>query len=553
MSHRKKRIFFKIGAGALLSAFVCTQAGLVEVVRAWSVKTHVYSTNFVLEDALPDCTVTLPGTTISGVPFGEYHLDAETCDALQRFEGIYRSGAVDGDALPDFLVGQSIVHPGALGVKEEKNRDPLTDPRPGVFTADSWFQYLMQAARNNGRNDPRKLAYAYGQLAHASGDIFGHTWVNDLAGGVWDWEQLAVVFGHIALENYVNLRTRDLTASERDLIDSTDDSKELREHLAESFITKKGIADHTDIFHYNIFRELKRVSEKTVKTIRSVRKIKKPSGGFFDFLAAIFAFLATAPLRPALIALSFAAEPPAILWRDDVSKGIVGFIEPGQETAQSLLENRPIEIIDHYIEWAGYHGLRMFVVGRPIQAFQKVIKFLAAIGVPLVADINRLIDAEIKRVVTRMVCSYVEDKTGMTCDQWLEIFDQGKGEALLAVRFPPGWSCGDGLDNGGDGLADQQDPDCDLSNLRTYSYAGINLPLVWAFEDLNQAEGSCNDGRDNDGNGISDDDDPTCVEDRFAGNRIAGPAAPASADATITILLSLPNESRTRCGTTRPT
>lgn len=69
-----------------------------------------------------------------------------------------------------------------------------------------------------------------------------------------------------------------------------------------------------------------------------------------------------------------------------------------------------------------------------------------------------------------------------------------------SLRIGAGFSCSDGIDNNGDGLADHKDPLCyypwSAEGPENAGYIGI---------------GACNDNRDNDGDGLADALDPGCV------------------------------------------
>jgi hypothetical protein len=98
-------------------------------------------------------------------------------------------GHIGPDAFPDILVGQMIVHP---GVKR-------------AWKSDEWLRYVYQRAGA----DPSRLAYALGNLGHAAGDVFAHTYVNLYAGDsfVLGDGETDVELRHYALESFIDRHT----------------------------------------------------------------------------------------------------------------------------------------------------------------------------------------------------------------------------------------------------------------------------------------------------------------------------------------------------------
>lgn len=72
----------------------------------------------------------------------------------------------------------------------------------------------------------------------------------------------------------------------------------------------------------------------------------------------------------------------------------------------------------------------------------------------------------------------------------------------------PGGTCSDTIDNGGDGVADQADPDC-------HTDGNAGNPNSWnpGNKEDGGAEGNCADTKDNDGDGLIDTADPDCHTD----------------------------------------
>ncbi len=134
---------------------------------AWKPYTHNYIGDQAYRDATDDGQVTI-GTH-------SYPLDAELVKALKRSRPYYNAGVVGPDGFPDIVYGQSVIHPEETG---------------------EWLSYLVdkawkaQAIRGrpgyaSEEERGRILAFTYGFLTHAAGDMWGHTLINDFADGVF--------------------------------------------------------------------------------------------------------------------------------------------------------------------------------------------------------------------------------------------------------------------------------------------------------------------------------------------------------------------------------
>ncbi|MBP7706742.1 MAG: hypothetical protein KA243_05785 [Candidatus Aminicenantes bacterium] len=224
--------------------------------RAWKVDTHVYAANLVLEEAratltfqevpvtdaalgdrvrneirrvfgngaagqtrldyldnalvqyvwylVDDRLVRLrPVMHVQVPPFGWLRLDEDAARALLWFPQLFRAGAVGPDLFPDLLTGQTVIHPGQ-------------GPRSG-----RWAAFLESEVRRvaglyhggPGEFDGSSIIRSYylGWLAHMAGDLFGHAWVNDYAGGVWPEitdgftdEERKNIIRHLIVEAYVS-------------------------------------------------------------------------------------------------------------------------------------------------------------------------------------------------------------------------------------------------------------------------------------------------------------------------------------------------------------
>lgn len=183
-------------AGLLAAAMLVM---LPKPVSAWSINTHMYVANRVLED-LADGAITIHEVVLAEdgskhavePPLGQIAVPGDVVSAILSHPEVFRAGNCGPDGFPDMYIGQSIIHPYEPGQH---------------WRAIDWVQHLLEQARDaGGETRAEALAFAYGFAAHCAGDALGHTWVNSHSGGVWDWGDMGVVKRHVALESYVNSR-----------------------------------------------------------------------------------------------------------------------------------------------------------------------------------------------------------------------------------------------------------------------------------------------------------------------------------------------------------
>ncbi len=183
---RSRRLFDR-------SLFVLVLFALPVPALAWKPYTHNTSAFEAYSDAT-DGTI-----TINGRDYPVLATDLVT--ALQLYPQFYNAGVIGPDGFPDLTYGQSVIHPGSS--------------MPGAGHTGAWLRLLLAAAQQaRSGNDPQKLqilAFTYGFLTHAAGDLWGHTFINDFARGVFpgvgeiltDTDDAGIALRHIVAEGYV--------------------------------------------------------------------------------------------------------------------------------------------------------------------------------------------------------------------------------------------------------------------------------------------------------------------------------------------------------------
>jgi hypothetical protein len=164
-----------LAAGAACAAMLAAAPA-----QAFGLRTHLYIADQIHQD-LADCRLSLPGGATAAPP-------PDVCRAISAQRGAFLAGALGPDAFPDLLVGQVYVHPGTADGRQ----------------AADWLERVLRLAKTD-----REIAYAYGQMIHASGDIFAHTYVNNYAGDVFELTarfHKDVEERHFLLEKYIDQR-----------------------------------------------------------------------------------------------------------------------------------------------------------------------------------------------------------------------------------------------------------------------------------------------------------------------------------------------------------
>jgi hypothetical protein len=117
-------------------------------------------------------------------------------NAILSNKSDFLMGNIGPDATPDVVVGQTSVHPDDIGKDSDGN---VTDA--SAWNTDDWLIYLL----NKADQSETAKAFVYGYLGHAAADVFGHTYVNQYAGGIFNLkDEILVEQRHIILESYID-------------------------------------------------------------------------------------------------------------------------------------------------------------------------------------------------------------------------------------------------------------------------------------------------------------------------------------------------------------
>ena len=207
-------------ACVLLIAFYASPA------RAWKPTTHAYLAQLVLDEAIANNgRVTIYAVDYASGQIlkdsmgnkkiiGTYQCDAGVLNAIKQNRRQYMAGVCGPDAYPDIATGQLLIHPaggngnygGRVNTKDFNNNGPGPD---------KWMRFLYDKAFKNGYVSDANKAFVMGFLAHAAGDMYAHTYINNYAGGEFNFhytqngqEKLSGnALRHFIMEGYIAERT----------------------------------------------------------------------------------------------------------------------------------------------------------------------------------------------------------------------------------------------------------------------------------------------------------------------------------------------------------
>jgi hypothetical protein len=175
--------------------------------NAWKPPTHLFAVEDALQDAL-DGQVTID--PVDGSAPVTLPVDPTIRAALNAHPEAYRAGTAGPDAYPDILFGQGQIHPDTRTHNDDP--DPSTHQSSDAAYSTEWLSHLWkQAWKPIPDQDERlrRIAFALGYMGgHANGDTWAHTWINDMAGGVFpdftDLEHSDISVRHVLIEGYVD-------------------------------------------------------------------------------------------------------------------------------------------------------------------------------------------------------------------------------------------------------------------------------------------------------------------------------------------------------------
>lgn len=301
-------------------------------VYAWKPKTHVYTANLILEELQAgNGYLTFPY-------FGQIKVPDEYYAAITAYPDYFRAGSVGPDGFPDIYVGQAFAH-------------PKTN-----LSAGEWIKYLMdQLKKLPAGSEERKqvLAFTLGYTVHASGDLFGHSYVNEWAGDPWpdiadadglSTDDFKIIVKHNVVEEYIAKQTPSMfTTVDKNTIAAP------KQFIYNNFVTN-GKSPNYD----NVGSDAVDINSFYSRT----GALPKHFQMFFDIRKELKNGIATrAAYNPVRIYQEY--------WLEDIDEGLRTWVDTSEKVAQDLLlpENGLTKAKEDLSDWAVNHFLSM--VGFP--------------------------------------------------------------------------------------------------------------------------------------------------------------------------------------------
>ena len=178
---------------------------------AFPPRTHEFMTTDLLE------SVAAGKVTIDGQ---DYFIDERVQRAIATYPAYYRAGAIGPDAFPDIAFGSGYIHPNER-CPDESPPDRRCSDKPNKTYTYQWLDLVYGRAwayydsLHGNPQGQQALAFAYGYLTHAAGDVWAHTLVNSFARGVYPamadvvrdpWAR-SVALRHIVVDQYIGTKT----------------------------------------------------------------------------------------------------------------------------------------------------------------------------------------------------------------------------------------------------------------------------------------------------------------------------------------------------------
>lgn len=393
-------------------------------VYAWKPTTHVSLAELALQDALDDGMVTIYATdyesgrlftTPSGgfLTIGEYPVDAQVLAALRNYPDQFRAGVLGPDAYPDIATGQQIIHPAG---EDTCGQPQGVDINYGGSGTNPWLDYLRSRAFTGCNPDGTgcnwedvtqpNQAFVLGYLAHAAGDMYGHTFINYYTGGPFHFDPLQEnAIKHVVLEGYIDKRSPEPTyaASIGDGVDSfiyrnmvnASPNSYLIQNLLKGNNAKFSLPYVFSSLRANLQTDIQWYNDQVAEYERLYNgKINAANRcAWNDWTCSSVALRLEAGAiwltRNAFIAANGLMMDYAAAWRDDIDSGLRAWPSTSHELAQALFFNPDgidrVKAEKAMEDYTNQHLLSMAglpdVVGG---AFDLINRVVEATGIPAI-------------------------------------------------------------------------------------------------------------------------------------------------------------------------
>lgn len=361
-----------------------------ERARRWKINTHLFAANQAYADAINDGMVTI-------APYGEFPVAAGALRALRSAPAAYRAGVLAPDLFPDMYVGGWFIH---------------SDLSSGAdrWTANNWMQHVWDKARgwtDAGERD-KVLAFAYGFLTHAAGDMWAHTYVNKKADGAWVTfygPSKSTAIKHIVLEGYVGDHTpkSDLTID-----------------VWPRFVSNVLIKDPAARQHSQGAAHYKKWLEIYDWLEPLIARAKQDMNKNINNDAPYWAKCAANPV-------ACAKKEQMETWRLDINRGLRALVDSSESLGERLMDGEPGAGAGAMTGWMVEWIPKMFgahAIGEGGAALQQFLNWVGGAFAP----INEAIKAETERAFKQHFSEYYD----------LYLAAKDPASYMAQLDFPPG-------------------------------------------------------------------------------------------------------------------
>ena len=322
------------------------------------VLTHVYYANLILDELRNNVVADYYSFMIPfrTPPWKDYEYQfgvrREYAQAILAYPTYFRAGAMGPDVFPDIYIGQSIIHPEKSSV---------------------WIDQLWQ--RKSRYADHGEItAFLLGFMLHHAGDLFGHTYINAIAGDVFpaslipmNATKLHIITKHIAAESYIDEKIP--------LAYLTPDK--LGIDIPEQFVLGEMIYDNNNKNALSSIFGLSGKNPLHIKTFIDLRVKLANDASRIHFTAADIAWaILTGGLS---VLLKVAKKKYYEAWVDDIDRGLAAWVPACKSVAWNMLhKERFDQLLDPIEDWSLQHLLKM--MGFPDIAADTVRALVRAAG-----------------------------------------------------------------------------------------------------------------------------------------------------------------------------
>jgi hypothetical protein len=346
----------------------------VQSASAFKPDTHIFGANVAIDEILSGSNA----VTLNGI---SYQLDPRTADSIRNYPEYYRGGVVGPDGFPDIYFGQSIVHPDSRC----ENGALSNDCHYGTFSHE-WLRYIYDAgwdyyeSRNGDEEGQKALAFTYGYLTHAAGDMWAHTLVNQFAQGIFpsieeienDPSKLGIAARHIIVEAYISKHTPNTVlpiSSPEDFI--------YRTFIEGGFVDSRG-NDLSSLGRGEIFTYFFDLRDRLVQASADFAQ-QANACRWYDITCSAIA--------------ASAAKAYVDAWIDDIDSGLRAWPKMSQNVAFNLFTlnnfDAAVEVIDDFV---GDHLLSMLgapdFVGAAYNFTDNIEEFVERLLGPIVGPLE---------------------------------------------------------------------------------------------------------------------------------------------------------------------